>query len=352
MDVVSDAIAAVRVGRPSFDRVRARGRWGAWIPGYAGAGFHVVLAGSCWLVTESGRRAVRLEAGDAVLLPHGTGHALSAEELTYPQARQLPQLNTLLERPPQANGTVGANGTDRTGGTGTTGGADGAADAELLCGKYRLERGPAHPLMRELPALLHLPTHDGEHPELRSAVELLGAELATARPGAQLAAPALIDLLLVYLVRAWTTRPEAGGWGAALADPVVAAALAAVHTNPAHPWNAETLAARAGVSRATLNRRFTALTGRPPMAYLTWWRMTRAAALLRRGTDPLETVARQVGYSSGYALSHAFTRQFGTTPGHYRTATATATDETVGANTPAHAAAKAAQPGHVHEGNE
>ncbi|MFI9161342.1 AraC family transcriptional regulator [Kitasatospora aureofaciens] len=371
MDVVSDAIAAVRVGRPSFDRVRARGRWGAWIPGYAGAGFHVVLAGSCWLVTESGRRAVRLEAGDAVLLPHGTGHALSAEELTYPQARQLPQLNTLLERPPQASGTAGANGTDRTGGTGRTGGTNGAdgtgatggaEGAELLCGKYRLERGPAHPLMRELPTLLHLPTHDGEHPELRSAVELLGAELATARPGTQLAVPALIDLLLVYLVRAWTTRPEAGGWGAALADPVVAAALAAVHTNPAHPWNAETLAARAGVSRATLNRRFTALTGRPPMAYLTWWRMTRAAALLRRGTDPLETVARQVGYSSGYALSHAFTRQFGTTPGRYRTATAT--DETVGANTPAdtpadtlanapaNAPAKAAHPGHVHEDNE
>jgi plasmid stability protein len=30
-------------------------------------------------------------------------------------------------------------------------------------------------------------------------------------------------------------------------------------------------------SRATFSRRFGALTGRPPLTYLTWWRMTLAA---------------------------------------------------------------------------
>lgn len=111
----------------------------------------------------------------------------------------------------------------------------------------------------------------------------------------------------------------AAGWPAALNDPVVAAALRVLHEDPAEAWSNERLAARVGVSRATLARRFTALVGRPPMAYLGWWRLTRAAALLRDTQEPLDTIARRVGYSSQYALSHAFSRLFGTTPGRYRT---------------------------------
>ncbi|MFF7993244.1 AraC family transcriptional regulator [Kitasatospora xanthocidica] len=318
MDVVSDAIAAVRAGRPSSNRLRVTGRWGARIPSYAGAGFHVVLAGGCWLLADGGE-PLRLAAGDAVLLPHGSGHALSDEELTAPRAARLPDLNALLgaHRRPAA-----ADPPDAAAAAAVDADADAPGTADLLCGKYRLDHGLGHPLMRELPRVVHLPTRTGEHPELRAAVDLLTAELAAERPGGELAVPGLIDLLLVYLVRAWTTRRGADGWGAALTDPVVATALAAVHGDPAHPWTAETLAARAGVSRATLTRRFTTLTGRPPMAYLTWWRMTRAAGLLRSTADPLDAVARKVGYASPYALSHAFARQFGTTPGRYRAARA------------------------------
>ncbi|MER7765899.1 AraC family transcriptional regulator [Kitasatospora sp. NPDC096140] len=327
MDVVSDAIAAVRAGRPASNRLRVAGRWGARIPSYAGAGFHVVLSGSCWLLADGGE-PLRLGPGDAVLLPHGSGHALSDGELTAARAARLPELDSLIgprRRPgsgPDAAGAdasgAGATGAGAPGAGAPGAGAPGAAD--LLCGKYRLDHGLGHPLMRELPEVVHLPTRTGEHPELRAAVDLLSSELTAARPGGELAVPGLIDLLLVYLVRAWTTRRGADGWGAALTDPVVATALAAVHEDPAHPWTTETLATHAGVSRATLTRRFTTLTGRPPMAYLTWWRMTRAAGLLRNTADPLEAVARKVGYASPYALSHAFVRQFGTTPGRYRAA--------------------------------
>ncbi|MEU3727577.1 helix-turn-helix transcriptional regulator, partial [Streptomyces sp. NPDC031705] len=73
----------------------------------------------------------------------------------------------------------------------------------------------------------------------------------------------------------------------------------------------------------TLARRFTALVGRPPMAYLTWWRLNLAAGLLRSTEVPLAAVARRVGYGTPYALSHAFSRQFGTTPGRYRAGPAT-----------------------------
>ncbi|WP_078968026.1 MULTISPECIES: AraC family transcriptional regulator [unclassified Streptomyces] len=306
MDVVSDAISAVRVGRPFSHQVRAGGRWCARLEPYDGAGFHVVLDGTCWLLPDGGD-PVGLGPGDAVLLPHGTGHVIAdspADAETV--ARAEPFARWGGEGP--ARGTVPA---PRPGETGVV----------MLCGKYRLDRSHAHPLLAELPSLVHLPDRDGAHPELRAAVGLLAGELGGPegeRPGSGIALPSLLDLLLVYMVRSWMAGSADGIWPAALGDPVAAAALRALHADPAAPWTVDRLAAEAGVSRATLVRRFTARVGRAPMTYLTWWRLTRAAALLRNGTDPLAAVARRVGYGTPYALSHAFRREFGVTPGRYR----------------------------------
>lgn len=103
-----------------------------------------------------------------------------------------------------------------------------------------------------------------------------------------------------------------------LSDPVTAAALRALRSDPAAPWTNDRLAAAAGVSRATPARRFSALVGRAPMAYLTWWRLTLAATRLRDTDALLAAVVRGAGYSSPYALSHAFSGEFGVTPGKYR----------------------------------
>ncbi|AEY91143.1 hypothetical protein AQJ11_11765 [Streptomyces corchorusii] len=42
------------------------------------------------------------------------------------------------------------------------------------------------------------------------------------------------------------------------------------------------------------------------------------ATRLRETDAPLATVARETGYGSPYALSHAFSREFGITPSAYR----------------------------------
>ncbi|RSS58178.1 AraC family transcriptional regulator [Streptomyces sp. WAC07061] len=306
MDVVSDAITAVRVGRPSSDRMRVDGSWCVRFAPYDGAGFHVVLEGGCWLLPDGGP-PVSLVAGDAVLLPHGTGHVIAdspADARAVARALPFESVRGAWRRTgPKDDGTAaGAGGT-----------------VEMLCGKYRLDRSRAHPLMAELPPVVHLPNRVGSHPELRSAIDLLGRELGGQRPGGGVAVPSLLDLLLVYMIRSWlTAEGTAGSWPAVLGDPVAAAALRALHADPAAPWTNERLAAEAGVSRPTLARRFTALVGRPPMAYLTWWRLNLAAGLLRGTEDPLAAVARRVGYGTPYALSHAFSREFGTTPGRYR----------------------------------
>ncbi|WP_371649865.1 MULTISPECIES: cupin domain-containing protein [unclassified Streptomyces] len=305
MDVVSDAISAVRVGRPSSNRVRASGSWCTRLAPYDGAGFHIVLEGSCWLLPDGGA-PVALGVGDAVLLPHGAGHVLADSAVDAEAvARAVPFDDWSGDGYPPSGPMPAVS-------------ADTQARLHVLCGKYRLDHSRVHPLMAELPQVVHLPHRVGRHPELRAAIDLLGGELGSPRPGAGIAVPSLLDLLLVYMIRAWMNESTAGAWSAALGDPVVATALRALHADPAAPWSNDRLATEAGVSRPTLARRFTALVGRPPMAYLTWWRLTRAATLLRDTTDPLAAIAARIGYGTPYAFSHAFNREFGTTPGRYR----------------------------------
>ncbi|MFD4791711.1 cupin domain-containing protein [Streptomyces sp. NPDC058459] len=299
MDVVSDAISAVHLGHPWSHRLRTSGSWCARLDPYDGAGFYIVLKGHCWLLTD-GSAPVPLGVGDAVLLPHGTGHVIadSPVDAAVAEKEAVPFEQWLVETEPRTRA-------DRY-------------ETEMLCGKYWLDCSRMHPLMAELPEVVHLPSRVSSHLELRAAIDLLAGELDEMRPGSCVALPSLLDLLLVYMIRAWMTEAAGGAWPRVLGDPVAAAALRALHSNPAAPWSNDRLAAEAGVSRPTLARRFTTLVGRPPMAYLTWWRVIRAATLLRDTPDTLATIADRVGYGSPYALSHAFQREFGTTPGRYR----------------------------------
>jgi AraC-like DNA-binding protein len=98
---------------------------------------------------------------------------------------------------------------------------------------------------------------------------------------------------------------------------VVDTALKLIYDAPRQPWTVASLAASAGVSRALFARRFAELVGESPMAFLTDWRLTVAADLLREPSATLGSVARQVGYGSPYAQSAAFTRVRGVSPREY-----------------------------------
>src|SRR6266540_6030447 len=103
-----------------------------------------------------------------------------------------------------------------------------------------------------------------------TVVSLLGDEIVKDDPGQEAVLDRLLDLLLVAVLRAWFSRPEAEApaWYRAYGDPVVGRALRMLHNHPAHPWTVAKLAAEAGVSRAALARRFTELVGEPPMTFL------------------------------------------------------------------------------------
>ncbi|MFD8005580.1 AraC family transcriptional regulator [Streptomyces mirabilis] len=302
MDVLSDAIAAMRTGRPHSRRQDKYAPWGLRFPDSDGAGFHVVLQGSAWLVPAAGE-PVALGPGDVAFLARGRGYTLaSGLDAPVEDVRPLPD-GSWPEPPPAVR-------------------REGPATV-LLCGAYQLDRGRAHPLLSELPEVVHLPSRIGTHRSLRAAVELLGMELEEQQPGSDTIVTSLLDTLLLYILRAWwgTERHGSGhprGWAAALADPAVGAALRAVHGDPSHPWTVEELGARGGLSRAAFARRFTALVGEPPLTYLTWWRMITAGRLLREDSVPLRLVARRTGYTSEFAFAKAFKRKYGVAPGQYR----------------------------------
>ncbi|GAA2916184.1 AraC family transcriptional regulator [Streptomyces thioluteus] len=306
MDILTEAVASMRTGRPSSVRTDGHAPWALQLPAVEGAGFHVVLQGGCWLLPSrdaaSHREPVRLAQGDVIFLRDGRAHVLADDPATPPVDE-----NSASFRPGSPIGTVSLGG-------------DGPRTS-LLCGAYHLDQGRPHPLVRQLPAVIHLTTRDGRHPELSAAVRLLGAEVENPRPGADGIVPSLIDSLLLYILRAWLEKqPEesAEGWAAALGDPAVAPALAAVHEAPGAAWTVESLAERSGLSRAAFARRFTALVGEPPVAYLTRWRMTVAGRLLRESDAPLAAVAARSGYGSEFAFAKAFKRAYGQAPGGYR----------------------------------
>ncbi|GAA0274972.1 AraC family transcriptional regulator [Cryptosporangium japonicum] len=94
--------------------------------------------------------------------------------------------------------------------------------------------------------------------------------------------------------------------------------VAAIHRRPESPWTAAALAGLAGMSKSTLNRRFLATTGLNPVGYLTRWRMSVAASRLRDRDEPIERVARSVGYTSVYAFTRAFHPERGMPPSRFR----------------------------------
>lgn len=296
MDVLSDVILTMRTGRPHSARVLRSSPFGRRFPAVEGAGFHVLLQGSCWLFPPEGD-PIALAPGEVVFLPRGSAHGLADSHST-----PLVDASTSLAKvQPDDDGPT--------------------ADTIMVCGAYLLDRTRPHPLINELPDVIHLAARAGRHPALRAAVDLLDMELELSRPGCGAMLPALLDVLLLHVLRAWLDDRAAdttSGWAAALHDHAVAAALEAIHRQPDRQWTVADLGVQAGLSRAAFAHRFAALVGRPPLTYLTWWRMTLAAGLLRDSDTPLAAVARKVGYNSEFSFAHAFKRHHGLPPGQFR----------------------------------
>ncbi|MET9730739.1 AraC family transcriptional regulator [Streptomyces sp. NPDC006458] len=267
----------------------------------------LVVRGDAWVVPDSGEK-VRLRAGDLAVARGPDPYTCADDPGTAPQALVLPGGECSYPDGRPLNGSMDLG--VRTWGDTLDGGT------VVLIGTYLWPGEVSGRLLDALPPLLTLTSDTWDCP----LTHLLMEEIVRDEPGQEVVLDRLLDLLVIAALRAWFSRPEAEtpAWYRAMADPVVGRALRLIQDDPAHPWTVAGLAAKAGVSRAALARRFGELVGEPPMSYLTGWRLALAADALRDTDDTLEAIARRVGYGSAFALSGAFKRVYGVSPQEHR----------------------------------
>ncbi|SDT45116.1 AraC family transcriptional regulator [Jiangella sp. DSM 45060] len=311
MDALADVLDGVRARSAEFCRAVLEPPWALRIADGAALALATVLRGHAWVVPDDGE-PVLVRPGEVAVVRgprHYTvgDHPETAPSLTVLAGNRLTTMDGVEVSAAEALGRAPA---ERAG----HGSDDGAA--VVASGTYQVGGDIGSRLLTALPAVVHVPASAAVAPVLA----LLAAELERDEPGQSVVLDRLLDLALIASLRAWFARAEAQtpGWYRALSDPVAGPALRLVHDDPAHPWTLAELAARSGASRAAFSRRFTALVGTPPMTYVTGWRLTVAADLLRQTDATVETIARRVGYANAFALSVAFKRVRGTTPRLHR----------------------------------
>ncbi len=308
MDPLSDVLRAVRLTGSYFYMVEGSPGWAV---GTAPARelaprilpeaehlvpYHILSQGVCWGGLR-GQPRVRMHPGDVLIFPHGDAHVMSGQQ----ESRE-PTYTT--HAPEQHPSTV------RLGA--------GKLETILMCGFLGCDSGPFNPMLSALPRQLHMPRiGDGWLSTLPDQVlrEWRDPKAGTATVLTRLAEVMFIEVLRQHMA---TISPQERGWLAALRDPMIGAALSALHERPADPWSLQKLATEVAASRSVLAERFTEVVGIPPILYLTQWRLQLAADLLRRSNAKISAVAARVGYDSDAAFSRAFKRATGMSPGAYR----------------------------------
>lgn len=281
--------------------------WGLRLNDDAALTVAAMVRGGAWLSRNG--QMLELVQGDVVLVAGPGPYTLADSPDTPPHLEILPGQECRVLRPEGDSYVMSEDSR-------VWRNADGGARAVMLSGTYQTRSEVGQRLSRALPSVY---VHHSEDEDL-TLTQLLTAEMVTGQPGQELVLDRLLDLLLLRIIRAWLSS-DAGGapeWVRAQSDPVVGLSLQLLHRNPEQPWTVESLARRAGVSRATFARKFAALVGEAPMNYLTRQRLEQAATLLLDPGMTLTSVARRVGYGSPFALSAAFKRERGITPAEHR----------------------------------
>ncbi|MQY09051.1 AraC family transcriptional regulator [Actinomadura macrotermitis] len=307
MDALADLLDGPRARGAFLLRSALSPPWSVRVRDEAPLCLVAMVRDDAWILPEDGA-PVRLRPGDVAIARGPAPYTVADDPATPPQIVIHPG-----QRCTAPDGTSMSEAMDlgvRSWGN------DPDGSAVMLIGAYQLRGAVTHRLLAALPPLLVVPADALESP----LVALLGQEIVKDEPGQDVVLDRLLDLLLIAVLRTWFARPEARapGWYRAHGDPVVGPALRLLHGDPARGWTVAGLAAEVGVSRAALGRRFTALAGEPPMAYLTGLRLAQAADLLRESDATLEAIARRVGYGTAFALSTAFKRAHGVSPQEYR----------------------------------
>ena len=267
--------------------------------------YHVILGGSAVLEDPEGSPTRKLIAGDILLFPHGSAHALNDGSDAAPApARQRSTLTVVLHE------------------------NDGTGDRlDMMCGRFILSAAHGHLIRSYLPRrlILHAPENSataagpGAGAQVAGLVSLMRAESASENLGGLAMLNALsIALFAVALRLASEAAAPPDGLLALAGNPRLVPALTALFNEPARAWTLPELARRCNMSRATFIRHFQERLGRSASDLLTDIRMTVAANALKTSELSTGAVAELAGYQSEAAFQRAFKHQMGLTPAQWR----------------------------------
>lgn len=265
--------------------------------------FYLVSGQTCFIEVDGSDTSVAAAPGDLIVLPQGRGHQLRDS----PDSPTIPIESLLEPRHFERRESLVHGG--------------GGAPTSLLGGCFLLNHLERSPLYSALPAFIHV-KGDGRQPLLYvdGILCLILHEAASNTPGSQMIINRLVRILLTKAIQSYMAGLPGGNtnWLSALADPSIGWALGLMHAQPDAPWTVASLAERVAMSRSVFSARFSSLVGKPPLEYLSEWRMLKASYLLRTTHAELKEVAASVGYESASALSKAFSRWAGIPPSTYR----------------------------------
>ena len=302
MDVLSDILQAVHLSGAILGRAEFSRPWGVTSQGLKSPMFHIILSGDGF-ITLADREPIPLGTGDLIMMPHGHTHRLQSD-VSVPTVRFT---DLMVGDPPRKPDIIESGG--------------GGAITAIACGHLAFDRGEMHPLLAQLPPLIHIRGGaNGAQEWLETTSQLISSELRAERMGTAALLDRLGGVLFIQVVRAYveSLAPDQAGWLGALRDPRIGGALELIHEAPARAWSIADLACKVGMSRSAFAGRFKTLVSETPMQYLARWRMHRAAHYLRTEGLGVHEVAERVGYESSATFSKAFKRHTGSAPAAYR----------------------------------
>ena len=165
-------------------------------------------------------------------------------------------------------------------------------------------------------------------PVLPRLLDFMAREVKAKRVGTATVMTRLADVVIAHVIRLWveSRAADTSGWLAAIRDPKIGRALAAIHRQPGHRWSVENLAVVARTSRSIFAEQFRSVVGMSPARYVTRWRMHVASIWLQTERHTVAEVAARVGYDSEASFSRAFKRILGAPPSEFRRRRATSAE--------------------------
>src|SRR4051794_7308269 len=264
--------------------------------------FHVVVSGTCWVEVTGGDRHWA-GPGDVIVLPYGDQHRMGG----VAPADSVP-LAAIMQPPPWPRMPVIRHGEE-------------GSRTDVVCGFLHSDDVLFDPALSAFPPVFVVRPPAGPGADwVRANVDFALARADASPLGPDAVSSRLPELLLIEVLRLHLAAAPAvdRGWLAALRDPVLNPALAALHAAPARKWTVTDLARTSATSRSRLDARFREVLGLSPIRYLTEWRMHLATDLLASTDLGVATIARRVGYEAEEAFSRAVKRTFGKSPGLWR----------------------------------